>query len=790
MKLKVLFIVLTGLILTAQLSAQVTTVQSGSWQSGATWSGGVVPNASTNVLISTGTIVSIDAGTAVCNSITFADTSSHLVMASATSILDVYGDFTLFSMAHKAFSSWATGAKIVFTGSAIKQTLSGWNNATGTSTVFMEMIVDKDTGVVATARNNMRFAFGNSLEVKKGTFLLDSLDDMESKSIGGTGLIGTITVQSAGTFTMGGGGSYIRRGTFLLSSDSIPPRIGKMTVYGKVLLTSTSSSGMNFGGIEIMDGGLVTLATGGSAGYFNPANILVHSGGVLQSNTTTVVYHASASVTLEAGGEFNSTSSTTPLPPNGLDYSHGTLRFSRSNIQTIPALFTTCNNMYLSGSGIKTVSADLTINGTLSFRGSASLDLAGHILTYGNDAILQYGAPGQSTPQTTTDVEFPDVNGPRNLSIYNTGGVTLHANRTIPGILTLSSGQFDNNGAADDKALSLGSGASIRRASGTLSSAPVFGSPVNVSYISTVSAVTTGFELPTDPALLKDLTITSTKGVDLGADVTVNGNLLFSTGAAELTTNTHTLTLGPAATLSGEMGTSYIKGIVKAERAVGAGASDFGGLGFSLSAGSDNLGNVAVTRTSAAVSVNSKQGIARNWNVVAGAQPAAGRTVTLSWAAGDDNAIPFSSTYKAGVAELNNGTWKLIGSSQDVSVSDPRSISAPATSLGTFTVIDTTGPNAVQEAPALSPKDYVLHQNYPNPFNPSTVIRFDIGTSQFVHIDVVNVLGHHVATLVNQNLQSGSHSVSFNGAGLSSGVYFAVMHTNNRTQLIKMLLMK
>ncbi len=790
-----MFLLLGCVILLAfgSVNAQVTTAKSGSWQSASTWSNSTIPDSTTDVLISANNTITIDDGAAYCRSITFADTSSHLVIAAATSMFHVYGDFTLFSTAHKAFSSWTAGGKIIFSGSAIKQTLSGWNTATGTSTVFLEMIVDKDTGVVATARNNMRFAFGTSLEVKKGTFLLDSLDDMESKSLGGTGQTGTITIQSGALFTMGGGGSYIRRGTFLLSSDSIPPRIGKMTVYGKALLTSTSSNGMNIGGIEIMDGGLVTLATGGSSTYFNPGTITVHSGGVLQNNTTTNVYHPTASVVLEEGGEFNSVASTTPIPAAVFDYTHGTLRFSRSNDQTLPASLTQFNNLYLSGSGIKTLGGNITVNGTLSLRGTATLNLGTFTLTYGPSAILQYGAPGQSSAQTTADAEFPAANGPSNVSIYNGGGVTLHADRTIPGILTLSSGQFDNNGSADDKVLTMGNGSTIRRALGTLSAAPAFAGSVNMSYISSVGKATTDVEFPANPATVNNLTVTSSKGVALGADVQVNGSVIFEAGASSLTTNGHILTLGENGALAGETDTAYVKGTVKTQRAVGTAASDFGGLGLALSAGTNDLGMVVVTRNagvSSAVVINGRNSINRTWAVVPQSQPAAGRTVTLSWPASNDNGLAFGEKIWGKVMQLNGGNWTQTGAESAITLAEPRTISAQVTSLSTITVADTNMVTGINDQVSGKAKGFALHQNYPNPFNPSTMIRFELDKDQFVNLSVYNTAGEEVAVLARQQMQSGLHQVVFNANNLPSGLYLAKLRAGAHLNVIKMLLVK
>jgi hypothetical protein len=76
------------------------------------------------------------------------------------------------------------------------------------------------------------------------------------------------------------------------------------------------------------------------------------------------------------------------------------------------------------------------------------------------------------------------------------------------------------------------------------------------------------------------------------------------------------------------------------------------------------------------------------------------------------------------------------------------------------------------------PREFALLQNYPNPFNPSTIIPFELPVSSIVRIEIFNVLGGLVGTLVNDQLfDAGRHTVQFNGAAiggspLSSGVYY------------------
>lgn len=88
------------------------------------------------------------------------------------------------------------------------------------------------------------------------------------------------------------------------------------------------------------------------------------------------------------------------------------------------------------------------------------------------------------------------------------------------------------------------------------------------------------------------------------------------------------------------------------------------------------------------------------------------------------------------------------------------------------------------------PAEFQLSQNYPNPFNPSTTIRFSLPRREHVTLRVFDVLGREVATLLDDELSSGEHSVVFNSKNLSSGVYFYRLTAGQFTQIRKGILMK
>ena len=86
------------------------------------------------------------------------------------------------------------------------------------------------------------------------------------------------------------------------------------------------------------------------------------------------------------------------------------------------------------------------------------------------------------------------------------------------------------------------------------------------------------------------------------------------------------------------------------------------------------------------------------------------------------------------------------------------------------------------------PEETDLHQNYPNPFNPSTTIKYDIGLmdgiNQRVSVNVYNLAGQHVTTLINNESQVGQFYVKWDGSDkfgkmLPSGIYFVQLKTDS-----------
>jgi hypothetical protein len=96
-------------------------------------------------------------------------------------------------------------------------------------------------------------------------------------------------------------------------------------------------------------------------------------------------------------------------------------------------------------------------------------------------------------------------------------------------------------------------------------------------------------------------------------------------------------------------------------------------------------------------------------------------------------------------------------------------------------------PTAIGDAPMFGEK---LSQNYPNPFNPQTSIDFTMPANGHVTLDVYDVSGGLVATLVDGIETAGRHTVRFNAEGLASGVYFYRLRGNGFNEMRKMVLLK
>lgn len=88
------------------------------------------------------------------------------------------------------------------------------------------------------------------------------------------------------------------------------------------------------------------------------------------------------------------------------------------------------------------------------------------------------------------------------------------------------------------------------------------------------------------------------------------------------------------------------------------------------------------------------------------------------------------------------------------------------------------------------PKDYRLEQNYPNPFNPVTQLQFTNSKFQMVTLKIYDMLGSEVATIVNQELQPGVYTKTWDAGNSAGGVYYYRLKAGSYSEIKKMLLVK
>ncbi len=99
----------------------------------------------------------------------------------------------------------------------------------------------------------------------------------------------------------------------------------------------------------------------------------------------------------------------------------------------------------------------------------------------------------------------------------------------------------------------------------------------------------------------------------------------------------------------------------------------------------------------------------------------------------------------------------------------------------------TNQPVSVADA---APAAFAVEQNVPNPFNPATTIRYIISADSHVTVEVFNVAGQKLDTLVNGHQAAGEHSIMFDGSNLAAGIYFYTVKAGGHSRTMKMTLVK
>lgn len=249
----------------------------------------------------------------------------------------------------------------------------------------------------------------------------------------------TITIRQNGSIDVTGGNFSVSRGSQGGSGTT------SWYLKGNLSITNATTQNSNSAGTKfILDNteGTQILSLSGVSFGSGGLPVEVANGATLEMGTT--ILAGSGIFTLKAGATFltshvsglDSTIATTGTVTFEPGANFG---FNGSSAQVTGNLMPdVVNNLVINNPAGITLSKTVTVNGILEMIDGA-LSLNGSALSYGPEASLQYSG---SIRQTTTDVEFPVANGPKNLIITNSRGVILHASRTIAGNVDLS-GRFD-----------------------------------------------------------------------------------------------------------------------------------------------------------------------------------------------------------------------------------------------------------------------------------------------------------------------------------------------------------
>lgn len=109
---------------------------------------------------------------------------------------------------------------------------------------------------------------------------------------------------------------------------------------------------------------------------------------------------------------------------------------------------------------------------------------------------------------------------------------------------------------------------------------------------------------------------------------------------------------------------------------------------------------------------------------------------------------------------------------------------------GKILFTETGGLVSIEQLSSEISSDFELFQNYPNPFNPKTKIKFEIKNTSDVNLEIFDMIGRKVSTLVNDRLQTGTYEVDFEISDQNSGVYFYKLRTESFSKTMKMILIK
>lgn len=499
-----------------------------------------------------------------------------------------------------------------------------------------------------------------------------------------------------------------------------------------------------------------------------------------------------------AGGHGLSISSTGKLEINGVGGSLGNwsttnntyslpefsrVVFSANGNQTIKG-GVTFSELTLSGSGIKNLTGgNSTVSNALNMEGTATFSSDGSSFLFGALATVYYAG----TTQQTIGSEL--TNAPYDLRIQNINGVSLGRNISVTGPVRCESGNLTTGSYT----LNLGTtGLLLTETDG----ARVIGT-VQITKTPGIAANTfgnIGLEIEananneTSPVTVTR--ITGSSGiVSVGANNSIARRFTLSGGTVAKTVRINYFQSEDNGKGPNQMrmwwnnGTIYLP--IGVQENLSSSKRQFTTYG--------NL--TSLTGTLTATDANNPLPVElTSFTAVANA-----KSVQLQWATASevDN---YGFEVERRLTNSSDDSWQTLGfipgsgqsnSPKNYSYSDNQ-VSGGTSFKYRLKQIDTDGSSeyVAETEVEVVPNAYELGQNFPNPFNPSTSIRFSITQPGMVKLNVYNLSGEKVLSLLDEHREAGNYEVKMNASELASGTYFYRLEAGDFVSVKKMTLIK
>lgn len=374
--------------------------------------------------------------------------------------------------------------------------------------------------------------------------------------------VGTLTLNAINTYT---GDTRIAAGNITISSngslgsgsDIFISNGASLTVNANTTIGSLQETAVSDAGTANIGSGITLTINGANKGLNYQSTISGQGNLTMNGSGTTklALFNAQTytGTTTVAGGIVGTSGTMGSL---NYDISGGEIEFYNDNLIDDNADFSVSgtgildfqgndavNNITMSG-GTLVVAAGktLTINGKLSINSSVNFSVSGSI-AFGSNGTLEI-----TSAMNTTDVFWPTTNGPKNLIINcssSTATVKLHANRTLTGNLTLTSGIFD----LFNKSFTYG-GSSISRSLGSIDATTATVEFTNTTYLSIPANLFVNADIST-------LTMNGSGGISLCSNLFVDALLTLTNGI--ITIGNFILEHDQLSNVSGGSASSYVR---------------------------------------------------------------------------------------------------------------------------------------------------------------------------------------------------------------------------------------